>query len=257
MLKELFESISTQAARAAGHHKTATFVDHPDETKSLMLFGDKCEVVDVPPKERRHRVETLDDLVRAVTTYIQAVASIWHSDEKIIAIVDDDAIRNRVYMPLTFSDQFRALQKGSLIFDQVGIVRFLRVVMDGAGAETLVPTFRKITFKRGSQTKGNLNHGDESMGREIESLVENSKEIPETITLHVPVYDSYGLNNRRAIRLAVEIDANQERFTLTVLADELKTAIQLQQVQIHEWLTDSAGDTTSVFWGDPQICNEK
>lgn len=257
MLAELFDRICSQAATAAGQAKKLEMIDIPgDPRRKLVTFGSDKELLALPAPVRKHTVESLEDLVRLVKTCgSQVQAVIWHSADAVVAILDDADRHDRITMDLHESEQMLALSS-NMLFDQARLIRFLRVTLSGTGAERFVPVFRRLDFHRSNSAASSVKHGDESLGRSIEAKVQGTEEIPEELTLAVPVYANMGLRKAEPIRLAVEIDVSNERFALTPLADQMQMARQNAQLFVREKLNalveqEDLAERVSVVCGRP------
>ena len=87
------------------------------------------------------------------------------------------------------------------------------------------------------------------MGRSITAKVSGEGEIPEEVTLEVPVYSTPGETARYAVRCSVEVDPGTGRFTLAPPPDELTRVQTLALASIRERL--SQGTNIPAYLGAP------
>ena len=195
------------------------------------------------PHPRDHYLDSVASLVEFVTATVKgrhtidnlaavperAGPVVWLDDQIITVVVDDGTRRDKAVLKLPVTPQFENLQRGENLtpHTQAEFVRRLRVDLAGtlpAGSK-LLELVRRIKWGSGGETVGELQHGKESMGREISAQCNGTTAFPEEITLAVRVYNVPDIPAREAVRCAVEIFPHEQRFALTPLPMQLPDAV--------------------------------
>ena len=245
MLAEFFTKLQ-EAARESAKPAITTI-----EGDDRYAWLDK-EKHELPPPRREHRVHSLEAMLSAAEQYGKndpRDGSIWHNEKAVVLLCVDADRRDRVTLGLELSDQYKALQVVSKTpFQQKPFVLFLKRLMRGAIDDSLLAAVRVIEFKRRNDGSGTVQHGKESLGRSVEAEVQGMSAIPEIVVANVPVYSTPGCDQRHGIGLSIDIDPDQQTFSLTPLADELTFAIHAAQRALHEALDESG---LPVFYGQP------
>jgi len=255
MLAEFIKSIVELGRDSVKPH----FLTDPRDDRKVYLVekgGLANSLPDVQPR-LNPKVETTEDLFEAIGTFGGQRASVWHDHGKIIAVMCNESRSEWATLWLQKSDFLRAINELPHTFDQRSLIRFLRIELAGAVEDAVVSNFRNITFRTRGGGDASINHGDESLGRSVESSVEARSEIPEVITAFVPVYKNPGLGMRFPIRLGVDIDPHASTITLVPLPDAITIAMEEAQREIGVILSEQAETVSttersvSVFYGTP------
>ena len=211
---------------ATGDTRTITYYDPKAPDGPIVTFN-------VPPEPRTHAVDDLETLAALATAAdIDAVIdghgpALWFSPAGIILVFDREDRRETASMSLHFTEPFHTLQVLDAEGDpltQKGLIRLLRLRLGVADPATL-DRFRRLDWTATATTKAETRHQRESLGKEITAAVQGVEEIPDTLTVTVPVYDLPGLPCPHDVRLGLEVDANEQRFTLVPMPGQLSAAI--------------------------------
>jgi hypothetical protein len=241
MLKELLDGL-TELARTS--MKPVVMSLPGDGRKQLIATGDGMEIADIAPPVRSHTARSVGSLVEAVMKYKHDSASIWHNEEVIEAVLDDEDRRDRITMPLAVSDAWCALKNLPVTVTQRDLISLLK--FDLGVQQEIIAKFRNVTFSRQQSSQATLKTGDESLGRSVEQAVANVKDIPDVIPLLCTIYRNPGLTCSVRVDLSVEIDIPNETFTLRPGPDALRLAMIETQRHIHEVLTEAVADQPGV-----------
>jgi len=226
-----------------------------DPTRVIVAQAGQHKIHQLPPADRDHQVDTLNDLTAAAENW--TAPTVWHNEAEVIALCDDEHRRDRITFKLTPSPQFKLLvgletNANACVLDQRSFIRMLKfdladcVVNDG-----LLPNIRKLEFKRSSDGTGNVQHGKESLGRAVEASVQGTTDIPEWFDVQIPLYVSAGEKIKHDVRIDLDIDTQNERFIVRPLPGRLHDAIHRHQANIAERLVNGLGDDVSVYYGKP------
>jgi len=223
-----------------------------DGRHCLVQFGDTLNPHPLPPPVRNYDVGSLADLIAFVEdTVIVARPAIFHDQDGVILLCNEADRRDTVTFELTFSQQFGRLMKlqeqpGG--FDQRAFVRYLQVEMGVDRA--MVNPWRRLDFKTVTAAMGEVSPGKDRMGRDIQSQVQGVADLPEEILFVVPVYRQCGERTAYAVRCAIELDAANQRISLTPFAGEIEAAIDASQMDIHARLVRELPEVP-VYYGSP------
>lgn len=250
MLTDFLKLIQDTAVKAAG----ASVVQVPGEGRTAYLVhGNSVDAVVVPPPDRNHRLLSIASLMELAGGH--AEGAVFHSDEKVVLVLDQEDRREFATVTLAKSAPFATLQKiaacatGGTAFNQQALVRLLRHDLRNAGVEHVLAAVRRIEFKRTGSGKGEVQHGRESMGRAVESEVQGVGDIPEFFNATVPVYTTPGADFHKTVFCTLEIDAPNERFVILPDADSLAAAINEAQADLHAALDGEL--EIPVYFGQP------
>jgi len=214
----------------------------------------------------------LDDLIAYALLYAARTSDIvadpdtadpdtvvWHGPEGVTLLLDDADRRDRVIFPLVPSREqiaLKGLEENTIAhdgFEQRPLIRFLRFEL-GLDNLPLLAKFRNLKFGLQSGQGSNLQHGKESIDRSIkeEILSAGAEALPETITVEVPLYDTYGERHKYLVRLGLEIDTANSLFHLRPLPGALNYAIDQHQADIGRRLKEALEETAvPVYFGAP------
>lgn len=210
--------------------------------KAFVRHGDEVHEERLPPELRSSRFFALDDFVRAVLDDVVCpLPEVFHDRDGAMAFVDRDNRKECIRLPYTRSDAWSkivGLYTNPCSMTQKQIINFLRFDVAVPGVQNLMRILRKVDFSRKSDGQRSVEHGRESLGKSVEAAVQGIEEIPEEITVEVPIYNTPGLREVSlvSIRCGLLIDVEDERFSLRPLADELEKKSAQVQVKIGDLL---------------------
>jgi hypothetical protein len=270
MLREAIAAIREMADQSA----TPREVDLRDPRRKSFVVGDQTRDFDLPEPPRAHSLGRLDDLIDLANRFagksgddaeagpvelgdgMSATVVVWYDADRVVAVLDDAGHRvEHATLALHPSDLFArvvALRKSPGWLDQKDFVRLLRIDLAGTlDPVHLLNVVRRVRFEAGQVTSGEVKRDKESLGREITSRVSAEGEIPEEVTLDLPVYSTPGVAWRYGLRCSVEVDPTRGTFRLIPLPDEIERVQQLAVERIGATLDDELGDGTPSYYGRP------
>lgn len=223
--------------------------------RAFFVHGEQCEDVSVPrPDHSGTLVECIDSLVVAVSRFHGGPCSIWHNNERIVAMLNDDDRRELIAMPLALSQQWLAIHQLPGPFKPKQLIKWLKTAMAGAIPDGSEDVFRSVDFERRDAANVRVDRDRESLGREVHSAVHS--EIPETLDVNIRVYSNLPLI--QTIRLSIDPDPQREVIDVTPLADEMARAMLGAQEELHDRLVAAceelihAGVDVTVIHGCPR-----
>lgn len=236
-------------------------LDVPDPRQVYYAIGGESAEYDLPEPPRDHRPGTLEDLISLANRFAEDVDEAcrpvaWYGPEAVVLVLDDDGHRvERATLTLHHSDAFMrlvALRAGGPWFEPKPFVRLLRVDLAGTlDPGVLLERVRRVKFDNGQVTTSETTRTRESLGREIVSNVVAAGEIPEEVTLSVPVYRTPGEAERYPFRCAVEVDPAMGRLQLLPLPDEVERVTALAVASIGARLRAGLAASVPCYMGSP------
>jgi hypothetical protein len=222
--------------------------------RSYVLGGN---VVQLPKPLRRRLAGSLADLMAAVkretgTESIDPFASpeIWISGCGVRALIDGTDSREWIDFRLSYSQawaKLRAWANGPTMLEQKQFVRELVHTFDCDSA--LVAPWRKLDFLNQIKTSGEVSHGRDRLGRQINSEAAGIEPLPETIVISVPVFAERGERDEYTVVCRVEIDASANRVGLMPKAIELAAIEESHLEAIANQLREGLGESVPVYLG--------
>lgn len=243
MLKEFVQSI-TGLATDAEKPKELKVNNRTYLVGKDGVIGDPIETHIEYEKSFKVLVGTVPDFVRTIGEMRSVTASIRGRygleskplDEigsmagvcsnRVDCVIDIDSRQDQVVLELLKTKQFETLQElKHRAFTQKALIKFLRVDLDGTGADRYVQAFRNLVWNRSGKSAGVVNHADESMGRSIEDKVAtNGEALPEELNLNVAVYVNPDIVVIARIKVVVIINFEDQQIELAVPPSEIDNA---------------------------------
>lgn len=241
MLKEALELIQKTAREAVAPKLVPELSG--DRRTAWVFVGNELREVPLDPPVRAHEVRSLADLI----AYARDIGGqdkpgdpacvVWHSREAVVLVLDDADRRDRVTFPLHYSLRFAMLQKlvkERPLMKQSQFVRMLRI--DLGLPAPIVNQWRKLDWETGVQTRGEVRHGADRLGKEIRAACTGIEDLPDEVVIECPVYLDAGERQEYPIRCAVELDTLNTNIQLLPLPDELERVEDLAQASIRDRL---------------------
>jgi len=252
----------TTIQRTACEAQTPHEVDTNDpRRRHFFVKGDHHEIK-IPPPKRDHTVSTPTDLVAFARLYtarraheadLAPPAVLWVSDSGASLILDDNDRRDAVDLLLPWDPIFEAVLKlaepGRPPFTQAAFVRFLRLSL-GLGEDEITP-WRHLKWQSRNDTATGVGTQGESLGREVLAHVEGREgDLPQEVKLSgLGVYSLSDLATPAVIRLAIEVDAPEQRIHLAPLPGEIEDARHFAVDTVVEFIRERLVDPDGP--GDP------
>jgi hypothetical protein len=253
------------------------FKDLATSREQTVYVGDELLAVAIPPADRGHAVFLLDDLIAyaqrllgrptkqhkalpapkgeappAATVTAPANPVIWYSAAGVVLIIDDADRRDRVIFRLSFSPQFALLQTFEHEMRPMDQRTFIRTLRFALGlAQPLVNPFRRLDWSQTVQAVGEILATRDRLGRQVEAAVTGAIDLPEEMTVPVPVYEQAGQRGVWPIQCVVETDCAAQRLALIPLPGEIEATIDRTQAEIGKQLEAALGGACPIYYGQP------
>jgi hypothetical protein len=102
-------------------------------------------------------------------------------------------------------------------------VKMLKLELHGGNVAHVIQALSRIEFTRTGTGRTNVEHGKESLGRSVEAMVQQAKDVPEQFTLAVPVWSTSGFSRFSVnVEFGLYLDLEAQTVELRVLADEIE-----------------------------------
>lgn len=248
--KDAFEFLSRQAVEAESKLVTQDrepadvyFLKNPDGSFTRMM---------AEPKPRRYAAARLDDFVMLIkglvgagrhpkaeqilqpgevaepcVEYTQGPALVMVGEKGVTALLNEHERRERINFYLTTTMAFDTLVKlegNRRPKLQPEFVSMLRIDLNECVEDTLVAQFKSIRFERNSEGESQISNSNKAVSTKVRmSLVAGDKDIPDSIDVHVCVYEEFP-EIEMTVKCAVEANIEEATFTMIPLAGELHQA---------------------------------
>jgi hypothetical protein len=257
MLRAMLEFLDLQSRQAIAPVDLNSTLLLRDPRKTRIVVAGQIHTIEDTPDARAHKLDSIEDLIHfanrfqdfASDTSAYAGPSVWHSIGAITCLVDDSERIDTAMVNLVYGSQFTSLDRhakdGSV--SQVAFVRFLRF---GLGlTEAIIGPFRRLAWN--SNTTGTTVHGASSMGKSIEAISNGTDQLPDRITLEIPIYSTRGADTHHKIPCGVDVDVDNQRLQLVPEPDAIERAIDAAQGLLRKALREGLHDSIPVYYGTP------
>ena len=188
--------------------------------------------------------------IGSVGTSLIANSTVFYSEVGLVFVQVLAERRDKATCLLDRSEQFEWLENSARKqqFKQHDFIRLLRINLAGClpGDSGLLALVRNLKWSTSATVTGVVQQGRESMGKQIDSLVNGESAIPEEITLTVPVFANYGFE--AIIRCAIDVSPAEQVFRLVPYPNQLELAKQGAMAAIRLTLTKQPAP---LFFGSP------
>lgn len=259
MLKDALDYLSGLVRQSEAPRPIAT----GDPRRLSHFIGGQIVHTALTAPPRQHKPATLDDVISLASRFTEAPVEpgampvIWIGPERVVVVLDDCRHRcETATLDLSHSTPWLRLSAiGAKLrgepLEHKAFLRLLRIELAGCLAPIdLYDKVKRVTFENGQTVTANVSRNKaESMGRAINAAVSGEGEIPEEVTLAVPVYSTPGETARYPVRCSVEVEPLSGTFALAPLPDELAKVQALALTAIESRLLGSVA--CPVYFGQP------
>lgn len=234
-------------------------IESGDPRKLAYVINGESVEVETEPGARKHTVGQITDLIELANRFDDDQNSpvVWYDESAVVLVIDDDRHRlETVTFPLATSDVFKRLldiARSKEKFEQKAFVRLLRIDLAGTlDPVTLLEKVRRVKFENGVSTVANVAKQRESFGRSIVSEVStDGGDLPDEVTLAVPVYKTMGQRQAYPLRCSVEVDPGEGTFRLLPLPDELERVGHVAVSHLARDLSEGLKPEVPAYYGKP------
>lgn len=171
-------------------------------------------------------------------TIVDTDGLLYYDDKQIVFVYEQGDKRDRATCELRKSQQYLWLENASRTppsMDQKTFVKTLRILFRGSlGDSNLLTLARSLKFSATGDGVGIIQHGRESMGKNIASALTGDSALPEDVFLSVQVFENHPFKTR--VACALEIAPQDQTFQLIPYPLEIQTAMDSTLENITEAL---------------------
>lgn len=258
-----------------GMNQAASVVKCDDEPEGLYYIRNQdgtLKLVESAPEPRSHTASDLTAIIAKAKEerglFLAGIGDgdeldhggpeVWFSRSNVTLFLSGNDRRETVKLPLVLSEPLARLiqfAQSKPALSQSDFVRELRVTFrDCLGqAGNLLPVLRQVKFKASVGTDTTLGHGNVSIGKSLDAQVTGSGDIPETVTLSVPVFSASAFKIVRAnVLCALEPNAATATFQLIPFPGQIEDAIAHGEKVIGTILREELTKPgVGVYYGNP------
>lgn len=256
-LSEAISFVADLGAKAATQEANVKIIPiEQDPERYIVQHGDKHEFVAVPKfvvARRKHTVTSIDSLVELACAAPDP--TIWHDCGAIVLVWNDAERDERVTMAIHQTKAFaKAIDSVNKRLEQKEFLRLVRVDLRSALVEydKILPAVRTLKFENNQSGYSHIQHGGESLGREVLANVTGADQIPEDCNLKLNVYREFA--SGATIPCALDIDVEARKLSLSPIGDSLENAVAAAQDALHAILVEAvekAALEAPVYYGTP------
>ncbi len=113
------------------------------------------------------------------------------------------------------------------VFDQKGLIRFLRIVMRGCLDDEgdVLTALAHLKFTNDAAAEATVSDKRESMGRSITNELHGADSLPDTVFLNVNIFATPGVKERARIACSLEVNLLDRNLRFKPYPDELDKAV--------------------------------
>lgn len=183
---------------------------------------------------------------------------IWYSRQHVIGGESpSNDQQGRVKLELRPSPQLDYLirlesQKGGEGYDQAGLIRLLRTTLADCWGGDLLGMVRKVRIDKAKQVEAEQQKGKVSLSRKDLAEMSGAADLPEEVVFDVPVFLNGTIQARAAVRCALDLNPETERFVLTVIPGQAEKAFTTGERWLESTLMELIGDNDiALYHGQP------
>lgn len=215
--------------------------------------GGDVSVFQVPLRNHASSVRDVDSLKALANIHTTAV---YVDNDRITLVNEDDDDRWQAALDLPHHPVFTHLLswRKPTSLTQKELVRLLRTELRGHVDTTLIGKFAGLKFSSNSEVTTQIRPTSNAMDRSIQQRVatENGQDAPESIELHVPVYDIPGArDDQYDVTVYVEYDYDRQSFLLQAVHSDVRAAQEKAVAELIDDLKLDANHRWPVLYGKP------
>ena len=230
------------AAQGAGEPAGVYYLVGPDGLAQKVVAG---------PSRHREKLATPAEMAAFIDAYAggEGKGVTYFDEQAVVYVFDGEDRRDFAVCELPKSPQYLKLAACACkAMGQADFVRLLRIDLRGCLAESnLLPLVRQLKFTADRASEAAIQHGRESIGKQITAAVTGESAIPEEVTLFVPVFENHPFRAR--IQCAVEVMVLDQAFRLTPYPMEMRQAVDAALEDVRHVV--GGPDMPRVFRGQP------
>lgn len=259
--QKAIETIQQTAVKAHGN-RIHTSPAEPSNVYYIEDADGEFQRVTAARQFRKHQITSIDSIIgcanKAATSDDKTdEVSIWCSINGVEAVLGSNDL-DRAKLALTPSVQFQTLKQwaesgifGQLV-DHVSTYTLLRTIFRESlpGHSSILDDIRKVDVNKASQAAGEVSRTNVSISKKLIAEASGADRLPEVLTFHVPVFAQAAAPVKSTVRVAFDLDPQQEKFRFIVLPGEIEAAIHEAETWLFKQIADKVGNIP-VYFGTP------
>jgi len=230
-MEGLGQALQLVAEQAKATVRTAVIGNVQEPTGYYYLIGPdgKAELKLGTPTWHSEKLANPDEMKSFVKERhsLNSSGIVFYDNAGITFVFDREDRRHRATCQLRISPQYAWLlhsESAGRRMTQSDFIRELRISFRGClGDGNLLALLRQLKFANSADAAAAIQHGRESIGKQILLSVTGESAIPEEMALNIPVFDNF--DRRTRVMCAIEIFPQEQQFRLTPYPQELKRAM--------------------------------
>ena len=255
MLKEALQELAATAVKASLPQPKEI-----DPTKVYIIINGegKPELIGNETPWRNHYANDLLTIAAFSAKFKQS--AIWYSRDAVVCLIDDTKRREKVTLDIATSNQvvkLKALEEQKPLMSQRDVLFMLRTVFTPAALAKfpkLIDLLRQVKFATGEKSESNVQRGKSSVGKSLQVEASFIEDVPDQITLSIPVFANAFARWTFDVICALEIYEAEQKIQLFPLPGEVEKAVAAGEESLCTALTRAANEVTSsapIYYGTP------
>lgn len=222
--------------------------------------GGQRERIELPPPPIDAKAKSIETLCKVVNDFAESdedavICSVWHTEGKIVGVLNDDERMHKVTMDLRVDPRFHAVRliENNVSLTQADLRRWLIATIGKRSISTigLIDAIKNVKFTSASDSNGTVDATSVGMGKSVMAKATGASELPESFVITTPVYIEVP-SITVELEVLLDVDPIDQKFILRPAPGELQRAMQLVHAKIGEELTDILDENyTRVLYGSP------
>ena len=256
---DTLKTLQETAVKASGS-RLHTISKEPSHIYYVQQADGELEKQYAEPSPADHFPTNFESVVEIVKDALQnEPRSLWCSIAGVVAILDGDR-RDRATLQLTKSAPFAKLCEwdkagfnGESLDHVTTYTMFRTLFRDCLPAHgTIRDDIRKVDVQKAQQAASDVSRTSVSMSKKLIAEASGADKLPDVLTFDVPVFAEAVAPIRVKIRVAFDLDPQQERFRFIVLPNEIEAAIMDAEAWVEKRVRDLLdSDAIAVYRGTP------
>lgn len=265
MLNELFvKAVADLATKAAGpQNRVIKVPGEPAHVYHLIDGNGEIQRHTVTPPAEDRKALDIPTVVRSLSATERDgdPAEVWYSRTGVVGLIKWSDRTDRCTFALAHSKPFKMLgewdQAGGRSLTQGELWALLRTTFAGCtpAHPNLKEQIGQVDIKKAQEASGTVTREKVSVSRKLMAEASGANQLPEVLTVEVPVFDSPQVPTKAQVRVAFDLDAQDERFRLVVLPNQMEAAAATGEAallkQIDEQLAAQKVEGVPVYYGRP------
>lgn len=257
--KDTLELVKKLCDDANPQQRVVMLEDEPEGVYGIVQADGEIDIIRAKPANDSHSASDLETVVE-IASGSGTGTEIWINRNTINARYGDGVdLVHRVFLDLKPSPQLAKLaeweQQKKATLTQRELIIALRTIFADCfpNHPTLREVIGKVRTTKASEAESAVSQGKISIGRKMIAEMGGVGEVPEEITLSVPVFAAASLKAKAELRICIDPDPAEENFVLIVLPGQTEKAFAKGEEWLQRKVADLLGGAAhvSVYHGTP------